>query len=287
MSYRQKQITKLKISINSCEACKDSCEIIDTETININQSYCELKVVGFPYYTNKISISDIVLGVRESDDNYEFESIIRRGGHSSYQLVVDGVSEECIMFLNKLTNLGCRFESKKKCTGCLEVIISVDVPPEADQAQVYDVLSDGEWSNVWFLNEGHLSQKMAEAAHAGRTIPSEVTEIGRIDAQRLANIISALGIGDWERFRSLFDAPSRNEDAMREDFYNTAAKIDIELVDVSEQAAVWSSGKTSRITLYFPNKNSNGQDIQMTIITFEKDGERMFEFETLFEPPIW
>ena len=123
----------------------------------------EFELENSPFLVKGVSYKDVVKAIPSGDARtYEFHSVVRRAGHSTYRLLVEPDSPKFKEYWNLLEARGCTYES-----GPIKMNIgprdhySVDVPPSADIHQVYRVLEKGERDGAWDFEEGHahLAQK--------------------------------------------------------------------------------------------------------------------------------
>jgi Domain of unknown function (DUF4265) len=111
-----------------------------------------LKIDNIPFYVYGVSYGDIVNAFVRGNC-LVFRSVVRRGGHSTYRvLVADELGYESEPFVHlwrQIESLGCAREVAKRRW------IAIDVPPSADADEVYKVLEYGEENGVWSFEEGH------------------------------------------------------------------------------------------------------------------------------------
>jgi hypothetical protein len=108
-----------------------------------------------PFYAYDLSYGDIVRGVVRSG-GLTLESIVERGGHSTYRLFVTDteVLQRFLEFWLPLERLGCTLER------ATERLIAVDVPPEANIHATYEVLKEGEAAGIWDFEEAHVGHHL-------------------------------------------------------------------------------------------------------------------------------
>ncbi len=112
-----------------------------------------------PFYVKGVSYGDIVTA-EEKEGHLKFSSVAKRGGHSTYRLIVDHAKISPIEFKKhweKFSKMACTFEGgpefqseDKKLK-----VYAVDIHPEANLDKVYEQLQIGEDAGVWEFEEGH------------------------------------------------------------------------------------------------------------------------------------
>lgn len=113
----------------------------------------EFRIENNVLYAYGLSFGDVVRGARR-DGALEFHSVLRKGGHSNYRILLrKGVAPDQFRArFPELEKLGCRYESSRDP----EDVFSVDVPPQADVQLVYDLLENGVEEGLWHLDEGNF-----------------------------------------------------------------------------------------------------------------------------------
>lgn len=109
----------------------------------------EFVIKNVPFYAYGVSFGDTVLAPR-MDGMRIFKEVIRRSGHSTYRVLVNGEhAVEFEKFWEPLRERGCTYEEG------FEPLLAVDVPTHADIFEVYELLDNGEKAGVWSFEEGH------------------------------------------------------------------------------------------------------------------------------------
>ena len=139
-------------------ACHGSAfETLWAERVGLDE-YC---LENVPFYAFGVSFQDTVLAPKENGLPV-FSKVIRRGGHSTYRLVLnDSHRDDFDRYLDPLQGRGCSYEEGHK------PLLAVDVPPEANIFEVYAGLEAGEKAGVWSFEEGHCGHPGANAVPAG------------------------------------------------------------------------------------------------------------------------
>lgn len=113
------------------------------------------RLQNVPFYANGISYDDVVEAPNAGDRNL-VRTVVERGGHSTYRIFVtnDAALTSFQEFWVPLERCGCTVER------ATERLFGVDVPPEADIHQVYDLLQAGENASVWDFEEAHVGHSI-------------------------------------------------------------------------------------------------------------------------------
>ena len=107
---------------------------------------------NYPFYVYGLSYQDTVSAEME-DGRWMFREIVKRGGHSTYRILVDEASEEKFSLRwPQLQDLGCTYEQG----GRKELrLYSVNIPPETDVSAAFAVMQAGEDAGEWDFEEGY------------------------------------------------------------------------------------------------------------------------------------
>jgi hypothetical protein len=110
-----------------------------------------------PFFTRGLSYLDIVdTTPTEGDGFFEFKRVIKRGGHSTYMLLVEEDEPRFHKYWGALQALGCTYEwGRKKFSIGHRRFYSVDVPPLAGLNRVVAILERGESDGTWMYQEGY------------------------------------------------------------------------------------------------------------------------------------
>jgi hypothetical protein len=110
-----------------------------------------------PFFYRGVSYQDIVEAKEVDSDGLSFVRILKKGGHSTYQLLVPKHAPRFAEFWQMLEDLGCTYEYGDEGD---EFIYSVDVPPETNISRVYAVLERGLRDKVWVFQEAHVGHDL-------------------------------------------------------------------------------------------------------------------------------
>lgn len=94
--------------------------------------------------------------VRVSGDGepWHFDAVLRRGGHSTYRVMLNDDDPAGRTGLRDLASMGCGTEA------LTPRFVAVDVPPHVDVAVVYSLLERGMDAGVWTFEEGHCGHDL-------------------------------------------------------------------------------------------------------------------------------
>lgn len=112
-----------------------------------------VEIDNVPFYARGVALGDIVKVGRSKDGALEFESVLRRGGHSTYRLLLLREDpEEPLRVMSELVAMGLRVEQDVAC------LLAVDVPPAVSLDDVRDFLLEGIDSGRWEVEEAHRAE---------------------------------------------------------------------------------------------------------------------------------
>jgi hypothetical protein len=158
-------MTKMKINLPADTPFASG----ETETMWVEESPDHTYIVkNVPFFAKGISCEDVVSG-RFENEELIFDSVIRRGGHSTYRIFAkNGRNQpEVLTLIDDLKSLGCDIEP------ATDRLVSVDVLPDADIYSVYDRLQQGEDSGSVDFQEGHCGHHLSGDRAGGQTFPDE------------------------------------------------------------------------------------------------------------------
>ena len=152
----ESRLVKIEIPLPRSDEYSYETETVWAEPVG-EQNY---KIRNTPFYARELSFEDIVNVDRGPDGTLVLRSVTQRGGHSTYRIFLEeGVSLEDPRFLEYWAPLearGCSYE------GATPRLYAVDVPPDADIYEVYDLLAAGREAQVWDLQEGHCGHALKD-----------------------------------------------------------------------------------------------------------------------------
>lgn len=108
------------------------------------------KIKNVPFYALGISYEDIV-EAEPKDGILTFKRVAQHSGHSTYRIYASKGRQqpEVLGLLEQLNKLQCTYEAAN------QKLVGIDVPPEANIYEVYDLLEQAENKGVIDFQEGH------------------------------------------------------------------------------------------------------------------------------------
>ncbi|MCA6111923.1 DUF4265 domain-containing protein [Bradyrhizobium cenepequi] len=125
-----------------------------------------LEIKNTPFFKQGISYCDVVKASPSDDPmQFDFESVVERGHHSTYMILIDPTESRRGQYWKRLENAGCTCESGQiKLSIGERLIFAVDVSPTADLNEVNNVLRSGHEDGVWIYQVGYVSSHDASKA---------------------------------------------------------------------------------------------------------------------------
>jgi hypothetical protein len=148
--YLEKNLIKIKIPLPANDPSGGEAEWVWAEPVGDDR----FVVRNVPTFIYGVSYGDIVRANRVGDA-LVFQSIVQRGGHSTYRAYVksDRRNLQVANVLQTLESMHCDIEP------ATDKIIGIDVLPEADINAVYRVLEEAENSEIIQFEEAHCGHK--------------------------------------------------------------------------------------------------------------------------------
>ena len=140
---------KIRITLPFTDWHDYSAETLWATPIGNNEFVLE----NSPFFANELSFMDTIYAeVKEENDFPEFKHVTKRGGHSTYRIVLENATtlEKYNEYIKPLNDIGCTFEGFK------ERQYALDVPPETDINKAFELLKIGESDEVWFFESSHI-----------------------------------------------------------------------------------------------------------------------------------
>jgi hypothetical protein len=137
-----------------------SSESLWAERIPNSQSKSVFRLLNSPFFTRGISYLDIVRAESiPGTAGFQFAEVLDRSGHSTFMILVPPLSTEFDRHWEKLEELGCGYESMTITLSFgVRTLYGVDVPESSGIDVVSSILDEGERTNVWMYQTGHLCQ---------------------------------------------------------------------------------------------------------------------------------
>lgn len=113
-----------------------------------------------PYFAKGVSLDDVVIGEERIDGGLYFVQSKEAAGHSTFRVLVLKNTTDNILdkYWAPLAALGCTFES----TTLGLRLLAIDVPPETDVEEVYDLLVKGLHDQIWEVEESHVGHNLKD-----------------------------------------------------------------------------------------------------------------------------
>lgn len=111
-------------------------------------------VLNTPFFVKGLSLDDEITAVL-TDEGYRFQEVTRRGGHSTYRIILKAGAAPASEEIARLRAAGCSWEEGPG------TLLAVDVPPAADIEEVYAALEVGAAAGIWDFEEGHVGHEIA------------------------------------------------------------------------------------------------------------------------------
>lgn len=124
------------------------------------------QISNSPFFTTGINYLDVVSAKPTGSDGvFDFMTVTRRGGHSTYMILVQPAESRINAYWGMLERMGCSYESAHlNLSMGKRLLYSVDVPPTADIYEVYEMLERGENDGVWLFQEGYAHTHQSDTA---------------------------------------------------------------------------------------------------------------------------
>lgn len=121
-----------------------------------NQAIVE--VDNIPFFTKSLSLKDRI-SVGLGQNGPVLNSIVERGGHSTYRIFIQHQTDEAVEMLNSIKMKGCEWEATKFRGGDL---YALDIPPHVNIRVVYEILKKGQTDGIWLFEEGYVGHPLED-----------------------------------------------------------------------------------------------------------------------------
>jgi hypothetical protein len=121
-----------------------------------------MEINNIPFYANSVSLGNKVC-IDFNSGLPTVCAIVERGGHSTYRIFVERPNAKASNLFKKLNAMGCDRERADFSSGDL---FALDIPPEVDIDDVYEILEEGLRDGCWDFEEGFVGHPTAGAANA-------------------------------------------------------------------------------------------------------------------------
>jgi Domain of unknown function (DUF4265) len=115
------------------------------------------RIMNTPFFTMGIGHLDIVAAAAsETDGIFDFDRVEKRGGHSTFMLLVAPTEKRFEAYWKPVEKMDCSYERMKtELSIGRRLLFSVDVAPTADLDEVIEMLERGKNDDVWMFQVGH------------------------------------------------------------------------------------------------------------------------------------
>jgi hypothetical protein len=108
-----------------------------------------IELDNIPFFAKGVALGDIVESTTAGDGALEFESVVRRGGHSTFRILL--LKKHPADPRRTMDELIAKGLSVEEDAG----LLAVDVPPDVPLGPIRDYLFDGIDSGRWEVEEGY------------------------------------------------------------------------------------------------------------------------------------
>jgi hypothetical protein len=113
------------------------------------------QILNSPFFARGINHRDTVNATASESNVFDFEGIEKRGGHSTFMVLVVPTEKRFDVYWGILERMGCSYESATLEMSMGERrLFSVDVPPAADLDDVCETLERGRNDGIWIFQVG-------------------------------------------------------------------------------------------------------------------------------------
>ena len=111
-----------------------------------------VEVDNIPFFSKSLSLGD-KLCLDFNSGRPMIDAIVERGGHSTYRIFIEKQNIKASSLLDTIKAMGCDWEWTKFNGGKL---YALDIPPEVDIDDVYEILEKGLREGSWLFEEGYV-----------------------------------------------------------------------------------------------------------------------------------
>ena len=127
---------------------EDGYPPVEVESVWAIPKERDYEINSIPFYVKGIALGDLVRADPAEDGALEFRSVLRRSGHSTYRiLLLKKDTSDPQKTIDELIRLGLSVESD------LDILLSVDVPPDIDESFIRSYLFKGIDEGRWEVEE--------------------------------------------------------------------------------------------------------------------------------------
>ncbi len=111
-----------------------------------------VEVDNIPFFSKSLSLGD-KLCLDFNSGRPMIDAIVERGGHSTYRIFIEKQNIKASSLLDTIKAMGCDWEWTEFNGGKL---YALDIPPEVDIDDVYEILEKGLREGSWLFEEGYV-----------------------------------------------------------------------------------------------------------------------------------
>lgn len=112
------------------------------------------RILNSPFFLFGISADDVVTA-EDADGSLRFQSVVFRGGHSTYRIFLQGGrtinGSDFRIYWEPISAQGATFENAD------DHFAAIDIPPGKNVAEIYELLNRGEQDGIWAFEEVHYA----------------------------------------------------------------------------------------------------------------------------------
>ncbi|HEX7284801.1 MAG TPA: DUF4265 domain-containing protein [Candidatus Angelobacter sp.] len=112
------------------------------------------RILNSPFFVFGISCDDVV-EAKEAAVGLLFQSVVSRGGHSTYRIFLQDDrtirDADFRIYWEPISALGATFENAD------DYFVAVDIPPGKDLGAIHELLEKGEEDGVWAFEEAYYA----------------------------------------------------------------------------------------------------------------------------------
>jgi hypothetical protein len=119
-----------------------------------------VEVDNIPFYSKSVSLGD-KLCLDFNTGIPTIDAVVERGGHSTYRIIVEKPNETASSLLQTIKTMGCDWEWAELSEGDVDArLYALDIPPEVDLDDVYQILEKGLRDGSWLFEEGYVGHPL-------------------------------------------------------------------------------------------------------------------------------
>ncbi len=156
MKKKEEQLEKIKVVLPEADWHQYSAETLWANSLGEGKYVLE----NSPFFADNLSYKDTVYAEHGPDEGFPiFKKAVERSQHSTYRIFLLECRplEEFEKYFDALNKIGCTYE------GLHKTHFSIDVPPETDIMEVFNLLQKGEDDGIWYFESAHIGHDVSNA----------------------------------------------------------------------------------------------------------------------------